>query len=215
MPTPLIERVEKLPNSKIVLVGDLMLDRYIYGNAERLSPDAPVPVLNYKREDLRLGGAGRGAAHLSTLGAEVRVVSLVGEDDAGREIRKLLEGYRCDLAGLVVAPGRPSTTKVRLVGLAQHRHPQQMMGLDYEDNAGRRRAGQAGAGGVRAGAGRGAGRLPRGLQQGAAAGALVQGANRGGEPARRAGAGRPGGDRRLLQVRRRRDGHAQPRRGRA
>src|SRR4051812_38709210 len=136
MPTRLIEIVESLEArhpGPIVLVGDLMLDRYIYGNAERLSPDAPVPVLNYKREDLRLGGAGRVAADLSTLGAEVRVVSLVGEDDAGREIRKLLEGYRCDLAGLVVAPGRPSTTKVRLVGLAQHRHPQQMMRLDYED----------------------------------------------------------------------------------
>jgi D-beta-D-heptose 7-phosphate kinase / D-beta-D-heptose 1-phosphate adenosyltransferase len=136
MPTRLIEIVESLesrPASPIVLVGDLMLDRYVYGNAERLSPDAPVPVLNYQREDLRLGGAGRVAADLATLGAEVRVVSLIGEDDAGREIRKLLEGYRCDLSGLVVGSGRPSTTKVRLVGLAQHRHPQQMMRLDYED----------------------------------------------------------------------------------
>src|SRR3954468_21297127 len=133
MPTPLIEIVENLPRSRIVLVGDLMLDRYVYGNAERLSPDAPVPILHYRKEDARLGGAGRVPAGLATLGAECRVVSVVGDDDAGRQVRGLLEGYGCDTTGLTVCPGRPSTTKVRFVGLAQHRHPQQMMRLDYED----------------------------------------------------------------------------------
>ena len=135
MPTRLIEIVESLPRSPIVLVGDLMLDRYLYGNAERLSPDAPVPVLHYSREDARLGGAGRVAADLATLGADVRVVSLVGDDETGRQIRRLLEEYGCDTAGLIVAPGRPSTSKLRFVGLAQHRHPQQMMRLDYEDTS--------------------------------------------------------------------------------
>ena len=136
MPTRQIEIVENLPRSPIVLVGDLMLDRYVYGNAERLSPDAPVPVLHYRREDSRLGGAGRVAADLATLGAEVRVVSVIGDDDNGRQIRALLEGYGRDVSGLIVVPGRPSTSKIRLVGLAQHRHPQQMMRLDYEDTSG-------------------------------------------------------------------------------
>src|SRR5215211_5681817 len=111
MPTPvgLIELVERMPRSRVVLVGDLMLDRYLYGNAERLSPDAPVPVLHYRREDARLGGAGRVAADLATLGADVRVVSLVGDDDTGRQVRQLLADYGCNTDGLVVAPGRPST----------------------------------------------------------------------------------------------------------
>jgi D-beta-D-heptose 7-phosphate kinase/D-beta-D-heptose 1-phosphate adenosyltransferase len=133
MPNRLIEIVEGLPASRIVLIGDLMLDRYLYGNAERLSPDAPVPILHYKYEDSRLGGAGRVAADLAALGADVQVVAIIGPDDTGRQIRDLLTGCGCKVDGLLEVPGRPSTSKVRLVGLAQHRHPQQMMRLDYED----------------------------------------------------------------------------------
>jgi len=131
----LIEIVEGLPASRIVLIGDLMLDRYLYGNAERLSPDAPVPILHYKNEDCRLGGAGRVAADLAALGADVRVVSIVGADDTGRQIRDLLKSCGCRVDTLLEVTGRPSTSKVRLVGLAQHRHPQQMMRLDYEDSS--------------------------------------------------------------------------------
>src|SRR3954468_6387240 len=92
MPTPvgLIELVERMPRSRVVLVGDLMLDRYLYGNAERLSPEAPVPVLHYQREELRLGGAGGVAAMLAALGADVRLVGAVGADDAGRQVRHYL-----------------------------------------------------------------------------------------------------------------------------
>src|SRR2546423_9848041 len=86
----LIELVERLPRSRVVLVGDLMLDRYLYGNAERLSPEAPVPVLHYQREELRLGGAGGVAAVLSALGADVRVVGVIGTDAAGGEVRRHL-----------------------------------------------------------------------------------------------------------------------------
>src|SRR3954447_24548050 len=135
MPTRLIELVEQLAGRAIVLLGDLMVDKYLYGNAERLSPDAPVPVLAYRREDARLGGAGRVAADLATLGADVHVVSVVGDDETGREIRRILTEYGCNTSGLIIAPSRPSTAKVRLVGLAQHRHPQQMMRLDYEDSS--------------------------------------------------------------------------------
>jgi D-beta-D-heptose 7-phosphate kinase/D-beta-D-heptose 1-phosphate adenosyltransferase len=135
MPTHLIELVERLAGRTVVLIGDLMLDKYLYGDAERLSPDAPVPVLQYRREDARLGGAGRVAADLATLGARVRVVSILGADDAGRRIREMLGEWSCDLSGIVEVADRPSTSKVRLVGLAQHRHPQQMMRLDYEDGS--------------------------------------------------------------------------------
>lgn len=129
----LIDLVEKLPPSHVVLLGDLMIDRYLYGNAERLSPDAPVPVLHFHHEESRLGGAGRVAADLATLGARVCVVSVVGRDETGSTIRRLLADAGADVSGLIDSPGRPSTCKVRLVGLAQHRHPQQMMRLDYED----------------------------------------------------------------------------------
>src|SRR6185312_15915165 len=127
MPTRLIELVERLAGRTVVLVGDLMLDKYLYGDAERLSPDAPVPVLQFRREDARLGGAGRVAADLATLGASVRVVSILGADEAGAQVRKMLGEWSCDLSGVVEVAGRPSTSKVRLVGLAQHRHPQQML----------------------------------------------------------------------------------------
>jgi D-beta-D-heptose 7-phosphate kinase/D-beta-D-heptose 1-phosphate adenosyltransferase len=135
MPTHLIELVDRLPGHKVVLVGDLMLDKYLYGDAERLSPDAPVPVLQYRKEDARLGGAGRVAADLATLGCSVRIVSIVGQDQTGAEIRKMLAEWAVDTSGLIEADDRPSTSKVRLVGLAQHRHPQQMMRLDYEDTS--------------------------------------------------------------------------------
>jgi D-beta-D-heptose 7-phosphate kinase/D-beta-D-heptose 1-phosphate adenosyltransferase len=133
MPTRLIELIENLPKSRIVLVGDLMLDRYIYANAERLSPEAPVPVLHFQSDEFRLGGAGSVASNLAALGADVRVVGLVGDDDDGKKLGHMLE-YTCGSEGhaLLVQPGRCTTCKVRLVGSAQHRHPQTMLRLDYE-----------------------------------------------------------------------------------
>jgi D-beta-D-heptose 7-phosphate kinase/D-beta-D-heptose 1-phosphate adenosyltransferase len=135
MPTPvgLIELVERMPRSRVVLVGDLMLDRYLYGNAERLSPEAPVPVLHYQREELRLGGAGGVAARRAARGAEVRFAGPVGADAAGRQVRQQLRDWGVGVDSIVEVKDRPTVSKVRLVGLAQHRHPQQMMRLDYED----------------------------------------------------------------------------------
>src|SRR3978361_296254 len=131
----LIEIVEQLPASRIVLVGDLMMDRYLYGNAERLSPEAPVPVLHYQREELRLGGAGGVAANLATLGAEVRVVGIVGTDEESTHLRRLLRECGASDDSIVSTPERRTICKVRLVGLAQHRHPQQMMRIDFENSS--------------------------------------------------------------------------------
>lgn len=135
MSTRLIEFVENLPRQRIVLVGDLMLDRTLFGNAERLSPEAPVPVLHYKYERSAVGGAGNVAADLSVLGADVRVVGVVGDDEPGRHVFKLLGEYDCNTDLVLKEPTRPTISKIRLVGLAQHRHPQQMMRLDYEDRS--------------------------------------------------------------------------------
>src|SRR5207253_3443295 len=100
MSTRLIEFIEHLPRKRIVLVGDLMLDRTLYGNAERLSPEAPVPVLHFRYERSAVGGAGNVAADLSVLGAEVRVVGVIGDDEPGRLVRKLLGEYDCDTSWL-------------------------------------------------------------------------------------------------------------------
>jgi D-beta-D-heptose 7-phosphate kinase/D-beta-D-heptose 1-phosphate adenosyltransferase len=135
MATRLIELVEHLPAAKVVLIGDLMLDKYIYGNAERLSNDAPVPVLHFQKEESRLGGAGRVAADLATLGARVHLVSICGTDQTGQHIGKLLADYAVNTDGVIPTPDRPGIAKVRLVGLAQHRHPQHLIRLDYEDPA--------------------------------------------------------------------------------
>lgn len=136
MPTRLIELVDKLRGRRVVVIGDLMVDRYLYGDVERISPEAPVPVLHFEREELRLGGAGNVAANLAVLGAEVAMVAVVGNDDMGRAARKLLSDCGCgDDAGLVEAPDRPTVAKMRLVGSAQHRHAQTMMRLDFENAA--------------------------------------------------------------------------------
>ena len=133
MSTRLIELVENLPQSRTVLLGDLMLDRYLYGNAERLSPEAPVPVLHYQREELRLGGAGGVAANLAALGATVQVIGVTGDDANAVDVRRLLIECGADPGKIVSSGARPTISKVRLVGLAQHRHPQQMMRIDFED----------------------------------------------------------------------------------
>ena len=133
MPTRLIELVERLPRSRVLLVGDVMMDRYLYGDVDRISPEAPVPVLHFRREELRLGGAGNVAANLAVLNAAVSVVAVVGDDPMGKQVRLHLHGMGCDESGVIEVPGRPTVTKLRLVGSAQHRHAQTMLRLDYED----------------------------------------------------------------------------------
>jgi D-beta-D-heptose 7-phosphate kinase/D-beta-D-heptose 1-phosphate adenosyltransferase len=135
MPTRLIELVERLPAARVVLVGDVMIDRYLYGNTERLSPEAPVPVLHYEKEEIRLGGAGNVAANLAVLGAAVKVVGVVGNDSAAEQAREMLKQFGCDTALVMGVANRPTVCKMRLVGYAQHKNPQQMIRVDFEDPA--------------------------------------------------------------------------------
>lgn len=132
MSSRLIEYVKGFAGKKVVLVGDFMLDRYVYGNANRLSPEAPVPVLHYDHEEVRLGGAGHVAADLAVLGCSVKIIGCCGDDEAAVTMRKLLGEHGIDIADLIPTPGRCTTAKTRLVGLAQQRSPQQMIRLDYE-----------------------------------------------------------------------------------
>ena len=131
-PNRLIEIVESLSQGRVVLIGDLMIDRYLYGNAERLSPEAPVPVLHYQNEEMRLGGAAGVAADLAVLECKVHAIGVVGADEQGGRLRKLLADVGVDPAHVIEDPSRPTTCKMRLVGSAQHRHPQQLLRLDFE-----------------------------------------------------------------------------------
>ena len=135
MSLSLINLVHRLVGRRIVLLGDLMLDRYIYGNAERLSPEAPVPVLHYQSDEASLGGAGRVAAGITALGGKCAMVALVGDDAPGREVCRQLADCSTDTTSVLKIDGRPTISKVRLIGLAQHRHPQPMLRLDYEDSS--------------------------------------------------------------------------------
>ena len=111
-----------------------MLDEFVYGDVERISPEAPVPVLRVVRRDVRLGGAGNVANALATLGARVECVGMIGDDANAKTMQTLLA--ECGVvANLQVAPGRPTITKSRMVGLAQHRHAQQILRVDEEDTS--------------------------------------------------------------------------------
>lgn len=129
----LLDIVEQMGSARVGVIGDVMLDSYYYGNAERLSPEAPVPVLHYQREDSRLGGAGLVGLDLAALGMQVSMFSVVGPDETGGIVRTHLQSAGIDAGGVLACGDRPTTRKLRLVGLAQHRHPQQMMRIDYED----------------------------------------------------------------------------------
>ena len=131
----LIQLVERLAGVRVLLVGDLMVDRYVFGNAERVSPEAPVPVLHFQQEQFRLGGAANVAANLATLGAKVRVVGMLGRDEMAIKARALLAELSVEEDGIVEVVGRPTVCKMRLVGSAQHRHAQQMLRLDFEDGS--------------------------------------------------------------------------------
>jgi len=134
MSTRLIELIENLPASKIVLVGDFMLDRYIFGRTERVSPEAPVPVIHFHHDEYRLGGAGFVLADLAALGATVTAIGVIGKDESAGELRKRIAACGASADGLIELPDRPTVTKVRLLGSSQDRTPQQMIRLDIEQN---------------------------------------------------------------------------------
>lgn len=103
----------------LVVVGDCMLDRYIWGVVDRISPEAPVPVVRVARDSFRLGGAANVAANLVALGARVRLVGAVGDDDAGRAFREALRERGVSDESIVRDPARPTTVKERVIAQSQ------------------------------------------------------------------------------------------------
>jgi len=128
----LIERLQAFGSPRIALVGDFMLDRYVYGNVDRINPEAPVPILQTVRAEARVGGTGNVALAAMALGADVRCVGVIGRDPPGEDLRRMLMDAGANTASLIRLNDRPTSVKTRYVGLAQHRHPQQILRVDEE-----------------------------------------------------------------------------------
>src|SRR5882757_329942 len=131
--TDLVELVQRLGHPRVLVVGDVMLDRYVWGNAERISQEAPVVLLRADKREERLGGASSVATLLQALGADTGIVGIVGNDADGVRVRQILSQLGIDASGVVTDPHRPTTVKERYIGRAQARHPQQMIRVDYEN----------------------------------------------------------------------------------
>lgn len=113
---------------RILVVGDLMLDRYIIGSVDRISPEAPVPVVRVEGESLALGGAGNVAANVVALGARCDVIGSIGDDAEGVLLLRKLEEMGVGTEGVVPLPDRPTTVKTRV--MARHQH---VTRVDRED----------------------------------------------------------------------------------
>jgi len=128
-PAELAEAVNNLSRTAVLVVGDAMVDRYVYGTVSRVSPEAPVPVLNIEREVALPGGAGNVVRNLTALGSAVAFVSLVGDDAAGSDLTGLIGGQLRVEPWLLVQGGRTTTTKTRFLAGGQH-----MLRADREES---------------------------------------------------------------------------------
>ena len=109
--------IDKKPN--ILVIGDLMIDHYLWGNCDRISPEAPVQIVNVKKESSVLGGAGNVINNLVALGSGVEVISVVGDDNVANELKNLLEKIGVKANNLVVEENRKTSKKSRLMASNQ------------------------------------------------------------------------------------------------
>jgi D-beta-D-heptose 7-phosphate kinase/D-beta-D-heptose 1-phosphate adenosyltransferase len=122
--------VEKFHNVPLLVIGDVMVDRSIRGSVERISPEAPVPVIDIKEQTQTPGGAGNVANNLVALGAKPSLVSIRGDDSAGESLAQDLNSRSVNTTGLFIDPDRPTTTKTRVIA-----GQQQLVRLDQERRA--------------------------------------------------------------------------------
>jgi len=120
--------LKQLAGRKVAVLGDLMLDEYLFGEVNRISPEAPVPVVHIQRERAVLGGAANVASNLKAIGAEPLLVGTLREDAAGQRLKQLLGEQGIGTAHLVVDPNRPTIIKTRVIG-----QQQQMLRIDREE----------------------------------------------------------------------------------
>jgi len=128
MTASLAQTLESIGSPEVLVLGDLMLDRYVWGAVERISPEAPIPVLRVVAQEERPGGAGSVAVNLANLGARVTIAGVVGPDAEGQAVASLLEGCGVECRGIVPDPDRPTTLKTRFMARVQ-----QVLRVDREE----------------------------------------------------------------------------------
>src|SRR5258708_7931440 len=111
---------ESFNGLKVLIIGDVMLDSYIWGVVERISPEAPVPIINVKKKDFRLGGAANVALNVSSLGAIPILCAFIGDDDDGKKLLQRMDERGMSKEGIVVSKERPTTVKTRVIASHQH-----------------------------------------------------------------------------------------------
>lgn len=119
--------IDKFKDQQVLVIGDLMLDEYLWGRVDRISPEAPVPVVAVEKESHTLGGAGNVINNISALGAKVFAMGAVGTGPVGRDVLEKLEALRVDVTGVISEPERPTTRKTRIIASSQ-----QMLRIDRE-----------------------------------------------------------------------------------
>ncbi len=134
MHSKLIQIISDAKSPAIMVIGDLMLDRYVWGEVNRISPEAPIPIINVDREELRPGGAGAVIANLTHLGAKVFCTGILGEDAAGRDLSRMIKDLGADTSGIFIDTKRPTTVKTRIMGQLHTagRAVQQLLRIDNE-----------------------------------------------------------------------------------
>jgi D-glycero-beta-D-manno-heptose-7-phosphate kinase len=131
----LIEIVRGFPGRRFVVIGDAIADQFLYGNISRVSREAPVFILRHEQTQTVPGGAANCAMNLAALGARVSLISAVGNDEAGRELRAKLEAAGVDVGGVIVSDKIQTTRKVRILAGQSHSNRQQVIRIDYEGAA--------------------------------------------------------------------------------
>ncbi len=130
MPQRLMHHVDALANRRVLVVGDIILDEYLYGTATRMSREAPIPVLEFESRKLIPGGAANPAANIVAMGSQVVQIGLTGSDANAEHLRAVLAEKGIDAGGLITDDSRPTTVKTRVMAQMGLRFPQQVARMD-------------------------------------------------------------------------------------
>lgn len=130
----LLNILSNLGSPKIMVIGDFMLDKYVWGEVKRISQEAPIPVISVSSEDVRPGGAGSVVNNLQTLGAQVLACGIIGDDDHGHTLMNIFRSLGIDIEGIRIDKSRPTILKMRFLGHLQTagKGIQQLLRVDYE-----------------------------------------------------------------------------------
>ncbi len=124
----LLTHIDKFSQARIMVIGDIMIDHFIWGSVNRISPEAPVPVVKVTNESFHLGGAANVVHNIHTLGGKVYTAGVTGNDEMGRKIVHDLRALGISTGGIIATHGRPTTVKTRIIA-----HNQQVVRLDREE----------------------------------------------------------------------------------